>query len=119
VAYLAGINFLDLTPKGSLLSQRLFAELHPASPPCHIFLVKYGRQVGLSSRGAEAGASAPADRMGYKTRPDVVLRVNLLTDLGQICQGLFDHLIRVEFDILQFSFQEGVVGRQVEVAVAR
>jgi hypothetical protein len=30
VAYLAGVNFLDLTPKGSLFGQRLFAEFHPA-----------------------------------------------------------------------------------------
>jgi hypothetical protein len=39
--------------------------------------------------------------------------------LGQICQGLFDILVRVEFDVLQLAIQEGVVGRQVEVAVAR
>jgi hypothetical protein len=30
VTYLAGIDFLDLTPEGSLLRQRLFAKLHPA-----------------------------------------------------------------------------------------
>jgi hypothetical protein len=30
VTYLAGIDFLDLTPEGSLLCQSLFAELHPA-----------------------------------------------------------------------------------------
>jgi len=33
VAYLAGIDFLDLTPEGSLLRQSLFTQLHPASPP--------------------------------------------------------------------------------------
>ena len=39
--------------------------------------------------------------------------------LGQICQGLFDILVRVEFDVLELAIQETVVGRQIEVAVAR
>jgi hypothetical protein len=43
VAYLAGINFLDLPPKGRLLRQRLFTELHPAFTSFRWFLVKYGR----------------------------------------------------------------------------
>jgi hypothetical protein len=37
VAYLAGLNFLDLAPKGCLFNQRLFAEFHPAFTPFRIF----------------------------------------------------------------------------------
>jgi hypothetical protein len=43
VAYLAGINFLDLPPEGSLLRQRFLAELHPAFTSFLLFLVKYVR----------------------------------------------------------------------------
>jgi hypothetical protein len=37
VAYLAGVNFLDLTPEGSLFGQRLFTELHPAFTSLQFF----------------------------------------------------------------------------------
>ena len=48
-----------------------------------------------------------------------VLRASLPLYLGQIRQGLFDILARVELDILELAFQEAVVGRQVEVPMAR
>jgi hypothetical protein len=62
VTYLAGIDFLDLTPEGSLLRQSLFAELHPAFTSFPIkFLVKYERKRGLS-RQPKAG-------VGFKPAP--------------------------------------------------
>ncbi|MHB9072470.1 MAG: hypothetical protein ACYC6G_02975 [Desulfobaccales bacterium] len=62
VTYLAGIDFLDLTPEGSLLRQSLFAELHPAftSFPFKFYL-KYVRKKGLSSQ--------PNVRAGFKPAP--------------------------------------------------
>ena len=47
-----------------------------------------------------------------------VLRALLCLDLRQIRQGLFDILGRVEFDILELTFQEAVIGRQIKVAMA-
>jgi hypothetical protein len=43
VAYLAGINFLDLPPEGSLFRQCFLTELHPAFTSFPLFLVKYVR----------------------------------------------------------------------------
>jgi hypothetical protein len=43
VAYFTGIDFLDLTPEGSLLSQCFLTELHPAFTSFPLFLVKYVR----------------------------------------------------------------------------
>jgi hypothetical protein len=61
VTYLAGIDFLDLTPEGSLLRQRLFAELHPAftSFPFKLHL-KYVRKKGLSSQPNAGAGLKPA-----------------------------------------------------------
>jgi hypothetical protein len=61
VTYLAGIDFLNLTPKGSLLRQSLFAELHPAftSFPFKLCL-KYVRKKGLSSQPNLGAGLKPA-----------------------------------------------------------
>ena len=75
-------------------------------------------------QGSNYGGQCPPymehnSRGEYSTENRKPKTVLLPLDLRQFRQGLFDHLIRVEFDILKLAFQEGVVGRQVEVAVAR
>jgi hypothetical protein len=121
VAYLAGIDFLDLTPEGSLLRQRLFAQLHPAftSFPFKLYL-KYEREKGLSRRprrrpdaSIEGGPMGPplrgififGARTGFLACATSFTAYFLLSlDLGQFLQGFLDHLVGVEFDILQFAF---------------
>jgi hypothetical protein len=65
VAYLAGINFLDLTPEGSLFGQRLFAEFHPASPPSSF--LKHKHQAGGVNGGIFCFFSpSQAGRLGHQ-----------------------------------------------------
>jgi hypothetical protein len=55
VAYLAGINFLDLTPKGCLLSQHFFAGLHPAFTSFPILGCKVGSEKWLVKAAKAVG----------------------------------------------------------------
>jgi hypothetical protein len=67
--------------------------------------------IGLEPRNKRA-----APTIGLPSCFDIMAPLRVY--LGQIRQGLFDILVRVQFDILELTVQEGVVGRQVEMAVA-